>query len=312
MSAMFVVLDKLTVLGLLIVCGYCLRKFNIMGDDFTQNIVNFLIRLVIPTMAIMSMQLEFSMELFIKGGAIFAITFLISIAGLIIGYPTLKIFKISEDKKGMWLYTCMLSNTVFMGLPVLQALYGDDVLFYCTILNLTCSLMTFTIGAWIIAKYSGGSSDVKIDAKKILFTPLNFAIVIGIIFFVCRIIIPSSIATAARSISSMLTPLGMIYIGMTLSSNTIREMISDWQVYAMCVIRLVIIPILSLFALKFIVDDAMMLGSIIIAGMAMPAPSMGALFVGQYGGDLQFASRLVFVSTLLSGFSIPLMCMLFV
>ena len=41
------------------------------------------------------------MELFIKGGAIFAITFLNSIAGLIIGYPTLKIFKISEDKKGM-------------------------------------------------------------------------------------------------------------------------------------------------------------------------------------------------------------------
>ena len=71
-------------------------------------------------------------------------------------------------------------------------------------------------------------------------------------------------------------------------------------------------PILAYFILNAFITDTMVLGAVVIAIGAMPAPAMGALFVGQYGGDTKFASKLVFLSTFLCGITVPIVCLLFI
>ncbi|MGA9519157.1 MAG: hypothetical protein WBV27_10260, partial [Trichococcus sp.] len=62
-------------------------------------------------------------------------------------------------------------------------------------------------------------------------------------------------------------------------------------------------------ALKGILTNPTMLGILVIIA-AMPGPAMAVALSMQYGGNTAFSTRYVFISTLLSVFTIPLLAAL--
>lgn len=310
MTAFATVINRLTALGILIALGYFLTKRKIMPEAFPKVLVDFIVKVIIPLFAIVALQVEFSKEMLVNGGLVFVTTLIVFSIGGIVGFLTSKLFKIHKLRKGMWIYTSMMSNSIFMGFPVLQAVFGNDVLFYLTILNLACNIVQFTLGIYIVSYYGGEKANI--DIKKLLITPLNISIIIGIFLFISQIKLPTAIMTAGEMITSTMTPLALVYIGTMLSQNSLKEIVGDKDVYLLSVIRLIIMPVLAYFILNAFITDTMVLGSVVIATGAMPAPAMGALFVGQYGGDTKFASKLVFLSTFLCGITVPIVCLLFI
>ena len=310
MTAFVTVINRLTALGILIALGYFLTKKKIMPEAFPKVLVDFIVKVIIPLFAIVALQVEFSKEMLVNGGLVFITTLLVFSVGGVLGFLTSKLFKIHKLRKGMWIYTSMMSNSIFMGFPVLQVVFGNEVLFYPTILNLACNIVQFTLGIYIVSYYGGEKADI--DIKKLLITPLNISIIIGIFLFITQIKLPTAIMTAGEMIISTMTPLALVYIGTMLSQNSLKEIVGDKDVYLLSVIRLIIMPILAYFILNTFITDKMVLGAVVIAIGAMPAPAMGALFVGQYGGDTKFASKLVFLSTLLCGITVPIVCLLFI
>lgn len=310
MTAFATVINRLTALGILIALGYFLTKKKIMPEAFPKVLVDFIVKVIIPLFAIVALQVEFSKEMLVNGGLVFVTTLIVFSIGGIVGFLTSKLFKIQKLRKGMWIYTSMMSNSIFMGFPVLQAVFGNDVLFYLTILNLACNIVQFTLGIYIVSYYGGEKANI--DIKKLLITPLNISIIIGIFLFISQIKLPTAIMTAGEMITSTMTPLALVYIGTMLSQNSLKEIVGDKDVYLLSVIRLIIMPVLAYFILNAFITDTMVLGSVVIATGAMPAPAMGALFVGQYGGDTKFASKLVFLSTFLCGITVPIVCLLFI
>ena len=310
MDALFTLFNRLGTLGLMIFGGYYIAKFKIIGPEFSKNIVDYLLKIAIPMMAIMALQIDSSKELFLSGSALFLLSSATYFVGLGIGVITARIFKVPYEKKSMWLYTSLITNTTFMGIPILQALYGERASFYCIVMNFSVSLFTYTVGLWIILKHSGSEKE-KINIVKMLCTTLNISFLIGILLFVFGIHIPDTIGNAASFLASTVTPLGMIYIGMILASNTVKEMFGDIYAYLLTALRLILMPLFFFFLLRPLIQDKMFLCAVVLAGTGMPAPSMGALFIGKYGGDIKFASRVVFVTTLFSCVTIPALSFLF-
>ena len=71
-----------------------------------------------------------------------------------------------------------------------------------------------------------------------------------------------------------------------------------------------ILPIITFFVLRTFITEPMMLGTLVISASAMSSPSVTVILVSQYGGDIKFASRMVFISTVLCGISMPIIGML--
>ena len=103
----------------------------------------------------------------------------------------------------------------------------------------------------------------------------------------------------------------IILNGIIMSKNKISEAFNDKKVYIISFFRLIVIPLLIFFVAGRFVSDMAVLGVLVIS-FAMPVSGNGATFVGQYGGDVGFASRLTFVSTLLSLITMPFISLLLI
>ena len=98
----------------------------------------------------------------------------------------------------------------------------------------------------------------------------------------------------------------MLIIGSTLAGIPLRDVFSDFRVYIVTIVRLIIVPVLTFFLLHLFVTDALMLG-VLTALSAMPSATNTTMLCMEYGGNEQFAAKGVFLTTLFSVVTIPLL-----
>jgi predicted permease len=102
----------------------------------------------------------------------------------------------------------------------------------------------------------------------------------------------------------------MVIVGSLLASYPARDMVRDRSVFVISAVRLVAIPIGVWFVLQALpVGD--LVANVVVTLAAMPAAVNCVLFACEYGSHPNLASRLVFVSTLCSVLTIPLVALLF-
>ncbi|MEA4815901.1 MAG: AEC family transporter [Lachnospiraceae bacterium] len=309
MESFLVAVNKLSVLALLVFFGWIIQKKHLVAESFVDNIINYLIKFAMPITIISSLQVDFSKEMLINGGVLIIAYALTLIVNIIIGYISSGFLKITRFRRGVWIYDFMLSNAVYVGIPVLLAIFGQGIMFYATIINLISNLFTFTIGAYISASF-GVEGMGETNFVKLLLTPLNASIVIGILLMLLRIKLPGIIGNSFGYIADTAVPMSMIYIGMVLGKDSVKSFLGDKQAYLLSAIRLLVLPLAAYVIFSFILKDKEILGTIVVT-LAMPAPAMGAVFAGQFGADKEFASKVVFLTTLFCIVTIPFVSMLF-
>jgi predicted permease len=103
----------------------------------------------------------------------------------------------------------------------------------------------------------------------------------------------------------MTTPLSMILIGALIAEMDIAKLVSNKKVYLVSVIRLVLLPLATAYILKFLGFNDMVI-SICTLMASMPSGATNAIFAKQFDSEPLFASIGVFVTTLLSVFTLPL------
>ena len=95
-------------------------------------------------------------------------------------------------------------------------------------------------------------------------------------------------------------------IGLSLGNVSIKDAFIHPRIYGMNFMRLVAAPIAVWFVLHFFITDIVMLGSIVIVAACPPAVVCAILGM-DYGRDGVEASETIFVGTVLSMFTIPLL-----
>ena len=223
----------------------------------------------------------------------------------IIGYVVAKALRVEKDLVGT--YTCMIifSNTSFMGYPVVQALFGNEAIFYTLILHMPFYILFYSLALYLIAKDGGGES--KFEWKKLLNTGLISAILSLVLYF-SKWNMPDLIAEPLKFVGNTTMPLSMIIIGASLSMFSLKEVFGQPRLYIMSAIRLLGIPVLTFFFLTLMTDNLMIIQvGTIIAGM--PIASMIAMGSAEYEKQGRHASLAVALTTIFSMISIPIVAM---
>ena len=98
----------------------------------------------------------------------------------------------------------------------------------------------------------------------------------------------------------------MIIVGAMLATFPAREMIGNWRVWAASAVLLLAVPVAYRYLFSPVFSDPLING-VMITMAAMPAAANTVIFAEQYGADSRLASQIVFVSTIGSLVTIPLM-----
>jgi predicted permease len=159
-----VVINQVIILFLTMVIGFVAKKRNIINDETTNKLSEILLRITLPAMIIFSYNQEFSKDLLTKGGIMLVYSLVIHVFGILLG--NIIYWKYPDDIKNVLKFVTIYSNCGYMGLPVLEALYGQIGIFYASIYITIFNIFTWTNGVMIFT----GKRDIK-SMKKALINP---------------------------------------------------------------------------------------------------------------------------------------------
>lgn len=293
------VMGNVVSLFLIILVGIYGSKRKIISNEIQKGLNKILINMTLPLLIISSFSVEFdsSMKSNILKAFLYSFIFLI-VAG-IISYIFLFPIKDKEKKKVLQ-FANVFSNCGFIGFPIISSIYGAEGVVYTSIFNLFFNIFVWSYG---VALYSDKLD--KKSLKKILLNPGIVAVYIGLPMMLLGVSLPSFILKSITTVGNMTTPLSMIIIGCILTRVNIKEAFKDWIVYYESLIRLIVIPLVTFIIAKIIKDDSILMKTIIIL-QAMPAGTMASIMAEDLGKDSTFAAIVIFVTTLLSIGTFPL------
>lgn len=296
------VLNQLLILFILLLIGYVGRKLNVFDGKVTKGLASILIKISLPALIISSMQSPFSSELLAQSGQILAFSFLVYGGSFLLALWIPKLLRANPDEVGVFRFIIMFSNVGFMGYPVLEVIFGPEALFYGAIYNLPFNFLIFTVG--IILLRAGRREQDSMN-WKIFINPGAIAVCIGFILFTFSLHLPEAVAGAVDMMGSTTTPLSMIIVGALLFNIRVRQIFGNWRIYVVCAVRLFIIPLIVFLILRLFYNDTLMIGVPVIIA-AMPAAANTAILAEEYKANGELASQGVFISTLVSIISIPI------
>jgi predicted permease len=141
--------------------------------------------------------------------------------------------------------------------------------------------------------------------KKAFLNPGVISVILGLIIFIFSISLPFPIMKTVESIGSMTTPISMMVVGSMLADIKFKELFSGSAIFYGAFIRLIFLPVAILLILRLIGIEKILMDVAVIL-VAMPAAVNTVVFSENNNGDSVLASKIVFLTTMLSILTIPL------
>ncbi len=298
------VLYQLLTMILLMMVGVILNKKKMLSESNAKGLSIVLTRVAVPANMIVLMQRPYSHEIWIGFLKTCSTTFLMCSLGALLFLVIGKALKMQFPELGLFAGGGVYSNVIFMGQPLIMAMYGEEGLIFCVAVMFTCNIFLFTVCSVLFAIGSGKQKSVGRMLKEAFINLICISAVIGVFCFVNSITLPAPIRDALQFSANTTVCLSMIYIGSLLAAANIKEIFQDKLVYIFSFVTLIVIPMLTKVVAGLFLDGIAL--SVLVVLMGTPTAAALPSFAEIYGNDEKRASEFVFVSTIFSVITLPL------
>ena len=286
------------VLFIYLLVGVVCRKTELVKGSSRQSFTNFLLYVSLPCMIFQSFDIAFTWETMRQGGLSLLIAMVISLAALVFGKLAYRAFAPSE--RCIMEYGTLVNNSGFVGLPVVESAYGAQGLFLGSLFIIPTRIMMWSAGISLFT-----DAPLKERVKSVMLNPGIIAVELGLLRMVFHPALPEPVTKTLSTFGSMASPLGMVIIGMILAEIDPRGMIEP-KAFILVAVRQILFPLAVLFVLQGIgIDPLTVRVAVVITGM--PIGSTTAILADKYDANAAFASKCVFISTVTSLVTIPIL-----
>jgi len=213
------------------------------------------------------------------------------------------LLKVPKAQSGQYKFMVTFSNMGYMGIPVISAIYGDAAVFQVSIFIMVNYIVLYTYGLYLIRS---GEGEFRF---RDMLTPMMIASVAALVLYLCGARVPKLVEDTMDSVRKITTPCAMLVIGTALSAVPLRSVFGNWRLYVIAAFKLVLAPLAVFLILRNLIANEIILG-IIITCIAMPVATNFTMLSAQYDRDQKLAATSVFITTLLSVITIPLLTQL--
>lgn len=301
------IITVLCKLFFLLVLGYFLHKKKLLDTHINSGISSLIVNVTNPALILSSLSATGSST---RGDVLRLVLFGVGFYILLplLAFLMVRLLRIDRRKRATAELLLIFSNTGFMAIPVLQTLYGDISVFYCSILNLPFNFLIYSYGVYLLTK--GAGSGQKIGPRQLI-SPGIIASALALIIYFSGLRLPAVLNDTFSFIGGVTPPLSMLLLGSVLAEYPLASMLKDTRLNLMLLLKLLILPLCAYFASTLIFTDPTIIG-INTLTFAMPCASMCVMLCKEYNGDSMTASVSVVFSTILSLITIPLVFLLFI
>ena len=299
---MTVLIEKMALLVMLLALGYLCARLKLVGPEFNKGLSKLVINVFLAGMILSSV---INKKLEMTGGDVAFGLLMMTLSMLIcvgIGWLSPTLLRIKDGDKGMYRILAAFMNNGFMGFPLVAAVYGENTVFFASLSNIPFNLLLYTVGVMLLQK---GDKNTKFSIKSVINVPI-VATLIAVVIFIFEIPMPKLVDDVADTLSAATVPLSMMCVGLSLGSVSLKEALLQPRLYGISLVRLLICPLAVWLVLRIFITNPVILGTIVILS-ACPSAIICTILGIQYGRDGVESSEAIFISTMLSMITIPLL-----
>ena len=221
-----------------------------------------------------------------------------------------RIFAVRQDRRGLFISMFFNSNTIFVGLPINQALFGDASIPYVLIYYMCNTTFFWTLGTYLIQRDGEGEAqfDLKTSLKKV-FSPPLMGFLLGIVLVMLQIKLPAFLASDLQYLGNLTTPLSMIFIGLSVSHVGVKQLVLGKDQLLILLGRFLVAPLL-MASIVYWVPLPSLMKQVFIIQSAMPVMTNAPVVARLYGADSDYAAVMVTETTLATMVVIPILMLL--
>ena len=221
-----------------------------------------------------------------------------------------RIFAVRQDRRGLFISMFFNSNTIFVGLPINQALFGDASIPYVLIYYMCNTTFFWTLGTYLIQRDGEGEAqfDLKTSLKKV-FSPPLMGFLLGLVLVMLQIKLPAFLASDLQYLGNLTTPLSMIFIGLSVSHVGVKQLVLGKDQLLILLGRFLVAPLL-MASIVYWVPLPSLMKQVFIIQSAMPVMTNAPVVARLYGADSDYAAVMVTESTLATMVVIPILMVL--
>ncbi len=289
------------IMMLIIACaGLFLRKIGVFTDAVIKGINKTLLTVATPAMIIMVTQKDYRPDM-MRG---FAQVILVGLAAMSICIGIMVLVYSRGDRSRYKPVVAMLSampNAGYMGLPVIQAVYGDEGTLF-----VAAYIVAFNIVSWTVctALFTGFS----LKALKGMLNPGFIATIVGTVLYVAQVRLPAPLLSTVNQLGGINTPLSLLLLGARMDTLKPKQLLNV-HLAVPCAVKLIILPAVTLIVCRLIGMAELPMGVAVIS-TAMPAAAFCQMFAERYDREITYASTGVSISTILSLVTLPLVMLM--
>ena len=317
MQAFLSSIQSVVVIVLIMLLGYILRKQGWLADSFGGIVSKLITQSALPASIFMSVQNNLTRGKLFNLFAGLLLPFIGVVISYIVAFILVKVLKVKVGRRGVFINTIANANTIFIGMPLNLALFGSAATSYFLIYYIINTVSTWAFGVFLIKNddptlVKAEKQHNKINWRKILPMPL-VGFFVAVIWLLTGIQLPKFLGDTFNYVGSLVTPLSLIYIGIVLANAGLKSIHFDKDTIFALLGRFILAPVVMILLVKWFgpsvlhLDIASLMGKTFIVQSATPALAVLPILAGEAHGDVDYATNVVVLSTLLFIIVVPVL-----
>ena len=299
----------LVILGMILV-GFVIGEKGWFDDKSRGLLAKLVTQVALPCYMLYTITQRFTAEDLLKMLPALRFPALSMVILLGIATGVARIFAVRQDRRGLFISMFFNSNTIFVGLPINQALFGDASIPYVLIYYMCNTTFFWTLGTYLIQRDGEGEAqfDLKTSLKKV-FSPPLMGFLLGLVLVMLQIKLPVFLASDLQYLGNLTTPLSMIFIGLSVSHVGVKQLVLGKDHLLILFGRFLVAPLL-MATIVYWAHLPSLMKQVFIIQSAMPVMTNAPVVARLYGADSDYAAVMVTETTLATMVVIPILMLL--
>lgn len=301
-DSFFVALNAVVPFLCYLMLGYSAQRFGVVNEAFLNRLTKLIFTLMFPFMTFYNVynakpgNMPSPLLLIFCGAAILAVQ-----AVMLIVVPKL----VKENRRrGVVIQAIYRSNFVLFGLPLTASLFGQEKTSVAAML-VTVVITIYNITSVIILEMFNGEGTNHVAMgplfAKLIRNPMLQGCFFGLLFYLLGVRLPACLEKPVSEFANMSSPLALFALGGTLHFDAMRK--NRRCLVSTLSVKLVFLPMV-LIALGYALGLRSVELFLVLAVFATPVASGSYPMAQNMGGDGELAGQFVFLSTVLSVFTL--------
>jgi predicted permease len=307
-----IIISQIFILAIVVLIGVIAAKVKVLTLESKDMLSKVIFNISLPLMLFTNfLKLEATPRLLSNSFTVLTVSGFVILFMLLAGWVVARIFRIKGREAAVFKAHSMFGNTIFLGFPLITALYGVEGLLYASMYQLVSTVIMWTVGVVVLTQGDGRSW--KKSISRVL-NPNTIATLSGLLIFIFSVKLPALLIKPLSELGASNIWLSMLYIGAMLVLADVGGLLGRKSLYIISISRLIIVPaiLISFFAafaaLSGLIPDKMVI-SVVILEASMPCMASVVIMAKEFGADDHLAVGNVFVSTIFSILSLPAVLM---